>query len=121
MFVESVRENRMKDLLVRSEHNPLISAADMPYPVNAVFNAGSVDLGDQVLLLLRVESRSGRSHLTVARSSDGVTNWQIEKGPLSPGNDRPYEAYGAEDCRITRIDELGAWALAYKEIGRAHV
>ncbi len=103
----------MKELLVRSAHNPLISAADMPYQANAVFNAGSADLGDQILLLLRVESRSGRSHLTVARSSDGVTDWRIEKEPLSPGHDRPYEAYGAEDCRITRIDELGAWVLAY--------
>ncbi|TSA49953.1 glycosidase [archaeon] len=117
-----MKENRMKELLVRSAHNPLICASDMPYQANAVFNVGSADLGDQVLLLLRVESRSGRSHLTVARSRDGVTDWQIEKEPLSPGGDRAYEEYGAQDCRITRVDELGAWVLdytAYSQYGPA--
>ena len=28
-------------LFRRSEHNPLLSAADWPYPVNTVFNAGA--------------------------------------------------------------------------------
>ena len=33
------------------------------------------------LLLVRVEDRRGISHLTVARSADGITNWQIDAQP----------------------------------------
>ncbi len=68
----------MKELFIRDERNPLITAGDLPYQANTVFNAGAADLGDEVLLLLRVESCSGRSHLIVARSTDGVTGWEIE-------------------------------------------
>ncbi len=104
----------MDEVFVRSEHNPLIEVSDLPYPANAVFNAGVADLGDEVLLLLRVESRSGRSHLTVARSRDGITDWHIEERPLlHPDQGSPYEAYGVEDCRVTRVDELECWVLAY--------
>lgn len=104
----------MEELFVRSERNPLIEVSDLPYPANAVFNAGVADLGDEVLLLLRVESRSGRSHLTVARSRDGITDWRIEDRPLlHPDQESPYEAYGIEDCRVTRVDELDRWVLAY--------
>ena len=104
----------MEDIFHRSEHNPLIEVSELPYPANAVFNAGVADLGDEVLLLLRVESRSGRSHLTVARSRDGVTGWRIEDRPLlHPDQGSPYEIYGVEDCRITRVDDLDRWVLAY--------
>ena len=103
-----------KGLFIRSEHNPLITAGDLPYLANTVFNAGAVDLGDEILLLLRVESCSGRSHLIVARSKNGVTNWKVdERALLHPAQGYPYETNGVEDCRITRIEELGVWALAY--------
>ena len=104
----------MEDIFHRNEHNPLIEVDDLPYPANAVFNAGAADLGDEVLLLLRVESRSGRSHLTVARSQNGITDWHIEDRPLlHPDQGSPYEAYGVEDCRITWIEDLQRWGLAY--------
>ena len=104
----------MDDLMVRDAHNPLITAADLPYVANTVFNAGAADLGNEVLLLLRVESCSGRSHLIVARSRNGVTDWQFDDlALLHPAQNCPYESYGAEDCRITWMDELGKWLLAY--------
>ena len=104
----------MKEVFVRSEHNPLITANDLPYPANAVFNAGAADMGDEILLLLRIESTSGRSHLTVARSKDGATNWKIEeRALLHPSQGFPYETYGVEDCRITWMEDLGLWGLAY--------
>ncbi len=101
-------------MFARSPHNPLILAKNLPYQANAVFNAGAADLGDEVVLLLRVESSSGRSHLIVARSRDGVRNWQVEdRALLHPAEGIPYEANGVEDCRITRVEELKAWVLAY--------
>jgi predicted GH43/DUF377 family glycosyl hydrolase len=71
-----------KGLFVRNPNNPLITTKDLPYQANAVFNAGAADLGDEVLLLLRVESCSGRSHLIVARSKDGVGG--VARGRLCP-------------------------------------
>ena len=104
----------MEDLFVRSEKNPLIAAKDVPYQANAVFNAGAADLGDEVLLLVRVESTSGRSHLIVARSRDGVTDWKFEKRALlHPAQGFDYEANGVEDCRLTWLAEREEWGIAY--------
>lgn len=98
----------------RCTQNPLITSKDIPYQVNTVFNAGAADLGNEVLLLLRVESCSGRSHLTVARSKDGMNDWQIEdKALMHPGEAFPYEEFGVEDCRITWMKELDAWIVVY--------
>ncbi|MDP6439005.1 MAG: glycosidase [Candidatus Brocadiia bacterium] len=105
----------------RYKHNPLITVRDLPYQSNTVFNAGVADLGDEVVLLVRIESCSGRSHITVARSKDGVKGWKFEEQALMhPVQDYPYESYGVEDCRITRMEDLDSWALvytAYSEIG----
>ncbi len=110
-----------EELFARSEFNPLIQATDLPYQANAVFNAGAVDLGDEVLLLMRVESCSGRSHLIVARSADGVTNWEVEdRALLHSSQGCRYETNGVEDCRITYLEELEAWLIvytAYSEFG----
>jgi len=104
----------MDDVFERSRYNPLITTRDLPYRANAVFNAGAADLGDQVVLLVRVESCSGRSHLTVARSADGITGWRIrDRALLHPAQGEPQESYGCEDCRITYMEDLEAWGLAY--------
>jgi len=104
----------MKDLFARSQHNPLITVRGLPYQANAVFNTGVADLGDEVLLLLRVESCSGRSHLIVARSKDGITDWRVEdRALIHPAQGIPYEANGVEDCRITWMQDLDAWAIVY--------
>ena len=104
----------MREIFVRAKENPLIAAEDIPYPVNAVFNAGAADLGDEILLLLRVESASGRSHFLVARSKDGITDWEIDDHALMhPAEGYAFEANGVEDCRITWVEELGVWVLAY--------
>ena len=46
--------------------------------MNAVFNPAAVELDGETLLLVRVEERTGVSHLGVARSADGLTGWTIE-------------------------------------------
>jgi len=111
----------MRGIFVRHKNNPLITPRDLPYQSNTVFNAGAADLGDEVLLLVRIESCSGRSHLTVARSRDGITDWKFERGALMhPEEGVPYEAFGVEDCRITWVEHMKRWCLvytAYAEIG----
>jgi predicted GH43/DUF377 family glycosyl hydrolase len=76
-----------------------------PYTVNAVFNpAAAIGPAGETVLLTRVEDRSGISHLTVARSDDGLTNWAVDPGPtLIP--EGPHERLGIEDPRITTIDD----------------
>jgi predicted GH43/DUF377 family glycosyl hydrolase len=103
------------ELFRRYDHNPLFTFRQMPYPCHSVFNTGATLLPNgETLLLLRVEDLEGRSHLTVARSEDGVTEWRIEDRPLlHPDDGDPYEAYGCEDARITRLEEEDAWVIAY--------
>ena len=80
-----------------------------PYPVNAVMNAGATLVDGDTVLLCRVEDRRGFSHLSVARSADGVTGWAIGDAPaLTPSPEHPEEEWGLEDPRISRVDELAA-------------
>ncbi len=69
-------------LFHRDERNPILSAADWPYPAHSVFNPGATRLADgTTLLLCRVEDRRGHSHLCAARSANGVDGWVIDEAP----------------------------------------
>ncbi|MBI3770291.1 MAG: glycosidase [Deltaproteobacteria bacterium] len=103
-------------LFHRHGNNPILTAADWPYPAHSVFNAGATRLQDgTTLLLCRVEDRRGHSHLCAARSANGVDGWVIDEEPtLRPDPEHyPEELWGIEDPRITYIDELGTYAIAY--------
>src|SRR5437879_11866199 len=78
MIRESKTPDQYTELLQRHPANPILTARDWPYPAHTVFNAGACQVGDETLLLVRVEDRRGHSHLTVARSKDGVSNWRID-------------------------------------------
>ena len=99
----------------RHAQNPIISARDFPYRVNSVFNAGATKVGSETVLLMRVEDRRGMSHLTIARSTDGVGNWRIDAQPtIMPSPEtNPEEIWGIEDPRITYIEENKSWAITY--------
>jgi len=108
-------------LLHRHEQNPILTAADWPYPVHTVFNPGATKLADgTTLLLCRVEDRRGLSHLCAARSRNGIDNWAIDPVPtLMPDPDRyPEELWGIEDPRITFVPELGKYVVAYTAYSR---
>ncbi len=102
----------------RARGNPLLTPERWPYRINAVMNAGATTVGQDTVLLCRVEDRRGMSHLTVARSADGVSNWVVDDHPLiEPDPRHPEEEWGVEDARITRIDELDAWVISYTAFG----
>jgi predicted GH43/DUF377 family glycosyl hydrolase len=106
------------DLFERARNNPILTPERWPYRINAVMNAAATTVADDTLLLCRVEDRRGLSHLTIARSRDGRTNWVVDDRPfLEPSADHPEEQWGVEDPRITRIDELDAWVIAYTAFG----
>lgn len=103
-------------LFTRHPGNPILSAKDWPYPANSVFNAGATRLPDgTTLLLCRVEDFRGHSHLTAARSGNGVDGWIIDPAPtlLPDLPDHPEERWGLEDPRITFVPELGKFAVVY--------
>ncbi|MBN1758594.1 MAG: hypothetical protein JW863_09765 [Chitinispirillaceae bacterium] len=84
--------------------------------MNSVFNPGATLLPDgTTLLLCRVEDRRGHSHLCAARSVNGVDSWKIDLRPtLYPDPETyPEELWGIEDPRITRLEELGKFAVVY--------
>lgn len=108
-------------LFERHPDNPILTAADWPYTINSVFNAGATLLPDgTTLLLCRVEEHSGISHLRVARSKNGVDNWEIDPDPILPldTQNHPEEIWGVEDPRITFVPELDKYVVAYTSYSR---
>ncbi len=107
-------------LFERSPGNPILTAADTPYPSNSVFNPGAAQVGDETILLVRIEDMRGISQLHVARSSDGETNWRFDSEPLlrSDVDNHPEEIWGCEDPRLTWLPEREEWAIAYTAYSR---
>lgn len=114
--------SKFEVLLDRHPKNPILTAADWPYPVHTVFNPGATRLEDgTTLLLCRVEDRRGISHLCAARSRNGVDGWEIDPQPtLAPDPmNFPEELWGLEDPRITYVPEVGKYLIAYTAFGKA--
>jgi predicted GH43/DUF377 family glycosyl hydrolase len=107
-------------LFERSRTNPILTSADVPYPANSVFNPGAARVGDETVLLVRVEDLRGISQLHVARSRDGVGDWRFDAEPLlrSDVDHYPEEIWGCEDPRLTWLPEREEWAIAYTAYSR---
>ena len=104
-----------RGLFARYPGNPIIRARDLAYPANTVFNPAATIIDGETVLLLRVEDMRGHSHLTAARSKDGLTNWRIDDKPtfVADPDNFPEEIWGIEDSRITYLEEQDRWAIAY--------
>jgi predicted GH43/DUF377 family glycosyl hydrolase len=109
----------VRELFQRHPGNPILSAADWPYPVNAVFNPAAAAPNNETVLLARVEDRRGISHLTVARSANGRDGWTIDPEPLLAPNGETSEQWGFEDARVVWVDELGRWVITCTAYGPA--
>ncbi len=122
MSQNKLKTNDYPELFTRAKNNPVLTADSLPYQANSVFNAGVTTYKDKTLLLLRVEDMRGHSHLTVAKSSNGYTDWEIDKQPtlLPDTENHPEEVWGIEDPRIIYLDEIQQYAIlytAFSEIG----
>lgn len=105
----------------RYAKNPILTSRDWPYPAHTVFNPAATKLKDgSTLLLCRVEDYRGISHLTVARSHNGIDGWVIDPEPsLFPFPEQYVEElWGIEDPRITYIPEDGKYWIAYTAYSR---
>jgi beta-1,2-mannobiose phosphorylase / 1,2-beta-oligomannan phosphorylase len=109
-----------RELFARHPRNPILTADDWPYPVNAVMNPAAAAVDGETVLLSRVEDRRGISHLTVARSTNGVDGWSIESEPLlAPDNKTESEEWGFEDPRTVWVEELSRWVITCTAYGPA--
>jgi len=108
------------ELFVRHPDNPILSAADWPYRVNAAFNPAAALVDGETVLLARVEARTGISHLAVARSSNGIDGWTVSSEPLlAPHAGDETEIWGFEDARVVWVEELDRFAITCTAYGPA--
>jgi predicted GH43/DUF377 family glycosyl hydrolase len=111
---------RPQELFQRSDLNPILTVADLPYQANSVFNPGAARVDGETVLLARVEDMRGISQLHVARSADGVTDWRFDPEPLlrADVDHDPEETWGCEDPRVTWLPEREEWVIAYTAYSR---
>jgi len=108
------REKLATTLFTRFKGNPILTTKDWPYPINSVFNPAAIRVNGEVLLLNRVEELRGFSHLTCARSKDGLTDWVIDPTPtMKPDANIQEERWGLEDPRIVWLEEQKQYAITY--------
>ena len=109
-------------LFQRHPSNPILTAQHWPYPAHTVFNPGATLLRDgTTLLLCRVEDHRGHSHFCAARSKNGIDGWIIDAQPTfapSP-TEHPEELWGVEDPRITWVEELQKYVIAYTAFSKS--
>jgi len=102
--------------LRRLDANPLVVPADITFTSSTgAFNPGAaVDRASgRVVLLVRVfEKDTRRSCLALAVSSDGERIDEIWDRP-AVGREERYEEWGAEDARITWLEEDALYAITY--------
>jgi predicted GH43/DUF377 family glycosyl hydrolase len=109
----------LNNFVRRYEGNPILSPDGWPYPANATFNPGATLFRGETLLLVRVEDCRGFSHLTLARSKDGIKDWEIDTEPaLYPEAHINEEQWGLEDPRITWLEEEERYAVTYVSFSR---
>lgn len=112
-------EQRTKSIFQRFPDNPILTPSDWPYPVNAVFNPAAIEVNGETILLVRVEDMRGFSHLTLARSENGYSGWQVETTPtLVPDPTYNEEQWGIEDPRIVWLEERQEYAITYVSFSR---
>ncbi len=107
--------------LERFATNPIIRPADFSFVrASGAFNPGATieRASGKVALLVRVfEEAARRSFLGMALSSDGERFHEIWDRP-AVARDAPYEQWGAEDARVTYLEEEGRYAITYTGYSR---
>src|SRR5437667_8274634 len=110
------------EIVRRYPHNPILTKADIPYPVETVHNAAVVKHQGEYIMLFRSHLRTGRSIIGCARSSDGFHFTADPEPFLTPARDgvfAAYEAFGVEDPRVIPLD--GEYVITYSAYSRSGV
>ncbi len=108
-----------RDIVRRYSGNPILTKADIPYPVETVHNAAVVRHGEQYIMLFRSHLRTGRSIIGLARSLDGFQFVADARPFLTPASEGPFaacEEFGVEDPRVTKMDDV--YLITYSAYSR---
>ncbi|MCP9487767.1 MAG: hypothetical protein MSC30_18150 [Gaiellaceae bacterium MAG52_C11] len=109
-----------RELFRRHSDNPILTAVDWPDPVNVVFNPAAAIVDGETVLLARVEALTGISHLSVARSANGIDDWTVASEPLlEPQEGIESEQWGFEDARAVWVAELECFVITCTAYGPA--
>src|ERR1700688_4251102 len=100
------------DIVRRYAHNPILTKAEIPYPVETVHNAAVVKHENEYVMLFRSHLRTGRSIIGLARSRDGFQFTADREPFLIPLGDE----FSVEDPRVTFIE--GEYLIAYSVYSR---
>jgi predicted GH43/DUF377 family glycosyl hydrolase len=109
-------------LLHRHASNPILTAADWPYAVHTVFNAGATQ-APRRYDAAAVPGRGPERPVAPVRRAVGERGGRMgdrcrAHAPADPER-YPEELWGIEDPRITFVPELGKYAIAYTAFGKA--
>ncbi len=95
----------------RCPNNPILTRAHVPeirpglVDVSSIFNPGAIKIGDQYLLITRVQNRGRETFFLMAQSRDGVefqlSNHLVQFAGIERVAERIYHCY---DARITPLD-----------------
>ena len=97
-----------QEIVKRFSGNPILTKAEIPYPVETVHNAGVVKHGDEYIMLFRSHLRTGRSIIGLARSLDGFkfkADPEPFLTPIQDGSFAAYEEFGVEDPRVSKVED----------------
>ena len=78
------------DIVRRYSHNPILTKAEIPYPVETVHNAAVVKHENEYIMLFRSHLRTGRSIIGLARSADGFHFTADPQPFLIPDAGQPF-------------------------------
>ena len=117
---ETVRRLRSPLPPAPEEPDPLRRRLALPRPRRLQRRSDAACRTARRSFLCRVEDRRGHSHLCAARSANGIDHWVVDAQPtlLPDPTNYPEEMWGIEDPRITFVEELGKYAVAYTAFGR---
>jgi len=99
-------------MIRRYANNPILTKADIPYPVETVHNAAVVKHENEYIMLFRSHLRTGRSIIGLARSPDGFHFTADVQPFLIPAGDE----YSVEDPRVTLLE--GEYLITYSVYSR---
>ncbi|MCK5608926.1 glycoside hydrolase family 130 protein [Candidatus Pacearchaeota archaeon] len=107
-----------RDIVHRWEGNPLIDISDLSFKCSDILNAGVVEFGGGVLLLVTVEHLSGRRCVHIGRPVEH-NRYVVDEEPfIRPSEDPKYkqhELQGVLDGRVTFLE--GVYYITYIAMG----
>ena len=108
-----------RDVIHRSERNPVVNIEDLPFRCINLYNAGCIKVDDKYILLITIELLDGKTSIFYAESSDGYEFKIAKDAFLSPARQEPlkeYEEMGLVDARITYLDNC--YYIIYLAVSR---